>query len=190
MRAAAHDLTPRLLLLSVTLLSGGLWLIGFFLSRVYLFQSEYNSLRQRRENDLWLLRQCEHDEFYHNMKHHSELCDHLASERRDSLFLLALHRVAMETYLCGYEPCHVLIDGALTWALGRGLVVSCLAVVMLVFMPMLVYPHARAYYFRARRAQARHALHDPYNRLQYETLGCDDLQEKYPGLKCAAGAVF
>ena len=86
------------------------WLLMFVVSRVHMLHLSHSALTQQREDEHWLLRQCASDEFYHNMKQHSSLCDDLSALSRSSVLLSAVQHVIDHTYLCGYTPCHELLD--------------------------------------------------------------------------------
>lgn len=106
----------------------------FIVSRAYIFQHELNVLKTERANEAWLLQQCEDDTFYHEMKHHSTLCDEVNVNSRDDIYLLAIKRVSQKTYLCGDSPCSEMLEDMFTWLLGRGFIVTaafcavCLAI--------------------------------------------------------------
>jgi len=88
----------------------GLWLLFFVLSHGHMLHISHSALSQQRDDERWLLQQCVTDEFYHNMKQHSSLCDDLSTLSRSSVLLAAVQHVVNHTYLCGYTPCHELLD--------------------------------------------------------------------------------
>jgi uncharacterized membrane protein len=59
----------------VSILGVILWIGMFMVSRLYMLHASYIQLESERENDRWLVEQCKLHEFYHNIKHHSSLCD-------------------------------------------------------------------------------------------------------------------
>ena len=124
------------LLVAVSLFAS-LWLLMFVLSRVHMLHLSFTTLKQQREDESWLLGQCTTDEFYHNMKQHLSLCDDLAVTSRSSLLLNAVQHVIDNTFLCGYTPCHVLLDATLAWLLGKGLVVTALLALAVLLFPTL-----------------------------------------------------
>ena len=139
--------------------------LGFVLSRVHLFQHEYNRITVQRENDAWLLARCEEDDFYHNMKHHSALCDEMTVARRESIILLSLQAVVKNTYVCGYQPCLEIVDSLVAWVLGRGFAVTMALCFCVLMLPSIFLPMLRLQYTRAHEAQIRSRFNDPYGRL-------------------------
>jgi len=119
------------------------WLLMFVLSRVHMLHLSYTSLSLQREDERWLLQQCSTDEFYHNMKQHSTLCDDLSTLSRSSVLLSAVQHVLDHTYLCGYTPCHELLDATLAWLLGKGLAVTAAVALMILLFPTLFVPILR-----------------------------------------------
>jgi hypothetical protein len=128
-----------LLALAVT----GLYWAGFLATRVHMFQFAYSVQQQKRDNDKWLLRQCSDDAFYHNMKHHSDICEQASHESQQSTWLAALDHVVRNTHACGYQSCVSILEDALTWALSRGMLVAAGAAVVLILLPTLTLPLLR-----------------------------------------------
>ena len=104
----------------LTILGVTLWIGMFLVSRLHMLHASYSVLENERENDIWLVEQCKLHEFYHNMKHHSSLCDSVQKKQGEILLLLAMQRVIDETYLCGYESCGTLLMKVGDYMLGRG----------------------------------------------------------------------
>jgi len=117
-----------------------LWLSLFVLSRIHMLHLSYSAQTQKRDDERWLLQQCDIHEFYHNMKQHSSLCDDLSAMSRSSLVLNAVQHVVDHTYLCGYTPCHELLDSTISWLLGKGLAVTVLVALALLLFPTLFVP--------------------------------------------------
>lgn len=115
----------------------------FVLSRMHMLYTVYNIKLQERENSMWLLQQCKQDEFYHNMKHHSSLCDELQMHSRDSVLFDAVEHVIQNSYLCGYESCTSTMDSFLRWATGRGIVMTILFGTIGLIMPSILFPCLR-----------------------------------------------
>jgi len=131
-------------LLVAVSLGASLWLLMFVISRVHMLHLSFTALKQQREDESWLLGQCTTHEFYHNLKQHSSLCDDLAVASRGSLLLNAVQHVVDNTFLCGYTPCHVLLDATLAWLLGKGLVVTALLALAVLLFPTLFLPIVRS----------------------------------------------
>ena len=142
------------------------WVTGFILSRLHMFQHEYNKLTQEYESNAWLIRQCEHDEFYHSLRHHSQLCDEVAATAHDSIVLNAAQRVARETYLSGYEPCSTILENLVLWIMGGGFLVTCGAVFAMLIIPTCLVPFIRYQYLVKAQQQKQNAIYDPYGRYQ------------------------
>jgi len=135
------------------------WLLMFVLSRVHMLHLSYTSLSVQREDERWLLQQCSTHEFYHNMKQHSSLCDDLSTLSRSSVLLSAVQHVLDHTYLCGYTPCHELLDASLSWLLGKGLAVTAVVALIVLLFPTLFVP-----IFRSNMNQlADRRMHQLYN---------------------------
>ena len=126
--------------LAIFSLGVGVWLACFVLSRAHMMHVSYNTIVQQRDDESWLLQQCKQDEFYHNMKQHSALCDELAVRGKNVAAFDALQHVVDNTYLCGYTPCHEMLDSVSAWMLGRGLVLTLFLVVLVLTMLSLLLP--------------------------------------------------
>jgi len=143
------------------------WLFMFVLSRVHMLHLSYTSQTQQREDERWLLQQCATDEFYHNMKQHSTLCDDVSTLSRSNMLLSSVQHVIDHTYLCGYTPCHELLDATVTWLLGKGLAVTgCAALVILLF-PTLFVPILRSNMNVLADRRMRQLYNAPYGTNHY-----------------------
>jgi len=156
--------------LSAAMLCSGLlsvWLCMFVVSRVHMLHVSHSALTQQREDERWLLQQCASDQFYHNMKQHSSLCDDLTTLSRNSVLLTSVQHVIDHTYLCGYTPCHELLDASVAWLLGKGLAVTGVAALALLLFPTLFVPILRSNvnYFADRRM--RQLYNAPYGTHHY-----------------------
>lgn len=137
-----------------------MWVCMFLLSRVHKLHEAYGMLEAERNNDEWLVEQCRKDDFYHNMKHHSSLCDSVQRKQYDILLLRAVERVIEETYLCGYDSCGQLLVAFGDYMLGRGIVLTaCLALAALL-LPTLLLPVFR----RKLNGMADQRMQELYNR--------------------------
>lgn len=139
--------------------------VGFVLTRIHLFQQEYSRISVHRENEKWLIEQCQEDDFYHNMKHHSALCDEITMKSRESIVLLALQAVVQNTYLCGYQTCSEILDQMLNWMLGKGLAITISLLLCLAFLPAILLPILRLQFVKYNEARIRNQYNDPYGRL-------------------------
>jgi len=169
LRAAGPGLRATLAAWAAVLLPAllGLWLLLFVLSRVHMLHLSHAALSQQRDDERWLLQQCATDEFYHNMKQHSSLCDDLSATSRSSVLLGAVQHVVDHTYLCGYTPCHELLDATVAWLCGRGLAVSALAACVVVLFPTLFVPILRSNMNYLADRRMHQIYHAPYGTNHY-----------------------
>jgi hypothetical protein len=130
--------------------------VGFLVSRLQVFSNALNGEFQRRAQETWLRRECKKPEFYANMQLHADLCDKVEAHARGSAWLAALAHLSENTYLCGYSPCAVLLDGLLDWVAGRGVPVLILFAVIALLLPTVLVPIFRQYV--AHTADSRVAL--------------------------------
>ena len=123
-------------------------LLGFLITHTHVFYVSYNSRMQRERNAEWLVQQCKSADFYSNMKHHATLCDDVALQQSDPIWLHALRDVFDIISICGTVSCEQRILNAIDFMLGKGLfaLVTCS---VSVFILMLVFiPCYRMYTFR------------------------------------------
>lgn len=158
-----HPALPPLALLALGVLC--VYATGFMVTRVHMFQSSYATQQQQRDNDKWLLSQCSDDAFYHNMKHHSDICEQVSHESQRSLWLAAVDHVVRHTHACGYQSCLSILEDTLAWVLGRGMLVAGGAALLLAVTPTLTLPFYR---MRSLHAPGRDKHEHP---LRYAALG-------------------
>ena len=137
----------------------------FMVSRIHILHEAYAAGIQLRDDESWLLQQCESHDFYHNMKQHSGLCDEVKAKHNSIVFLDALQHVVNNTYLCGYEPCSTFVTTLIDWALGRGAMITIWAAAMMLVLPTLFVPIWR----RFLNTQADHRMHQLYHKPYGET---------------------
>ena len=148
--------------LYVPLLALGLWVSGFLLTRVQLYYEALVVEQQRRKHEEWLMQQCKSPEFYANMKHHSALCDQVEAHARGSVHLVAAMQLIQNTYLCGYAPCGTVIDHALLWITGHGLLFTGVLVALVLLTPTLLVPLYRQHVNCAAEKYIADRIHMPY----------------------------
>lgn len=141
----------------------------FLFSRVYLFQATYAELVQERDNNEWLVGQCQRDDFYHNMKHHSTLCDEVEQQQRQSVLMKAMSRVVEKTYLCGYQSCSVTIESFLLWASKDGFWIIVVFVIGFVVLPAYALPMVRRRFNKIADDRLFALHHAPYGHNHYVT---------------------
>ena len=147
---------------AVVWLAAGLWVLGFLATRTHMLHSAYTRRVSKVESEAWLRQQCSSHEFYHNMKHHSTVCDEAEDGVRQSALLGAVSDVVQNTYLCGYEPCEVMLDRGLAWLLGRGLWVALGVLALIFVIATAIVPVNRAYQRHAMRNHPLYLHNDPY----------------------------
>lgn len=135
-----------------------LYMCGFVVSRAYLFHVAYNHRIQRHGSEEWLVQQCRSHEFYHNMKHHSSVCEDVEGRAAESLWLGALAEVVNSTYICGDEPCTRLAGNFFQFLVGQGIVVAVAFLLCLFLLPTLAVPFLRM----RRMQQSRRDMHALY----------------------------
>ena len=145
----------------------GMWLFFFVVTRTHMFVQAHQELHTQREEETWLLEQCKSDEFYHNMKKHSALCDSVEKNRRDVLLLNAMRQVIENSYLCGYESCTDIMARFVAKLMQQGIVTLCLALGALVLTPMLILPLWRRQMNRLADQHHRTLYHAPYGQPHY-----------------------
>ena len=153
--------------LYVPLLALGLWVSGFLLTRVQLYYEALVVEQQRRKHEEWLMQQCKSPEFYANMKHHSALCDQVEAHARGSVHLVAAMQLIQNTYLCGYAPCGTVIDHALLWVTGHGLLFTGVLVALVLLTPTLLVPLYRQHVNCAAEKYIADRIHMPYGEQHY-----------------------
>jgi len=137
-----------------------LYVTLFIVSRIHLLHEAYVAGHQSRDDEAWLLQQCEQHEFYHNMKQHSGLCDEIKTKHNSIIFLDALQHVVNNTYLCGYSPCSSVVTALVDYAMGRGAMITLWAAGVMLVMPTFFVPFWR----RFINAQADHRMNQLYHR--------------------------
>jgi hypothetical protein len=155
-----QTLTMFTVLHTISLLGVIAWLAMFIVSRIHIWHEVYSKFKAERDNDVWLVEQCKLHEFYHNMKHHSTLCDSVNHKQTQILLLLSLEQVIEQTYLCGYQSCGQLLVQLGDYLLGRGLILTGVLIVVVLFLPTLLLPLFR----RHMNVMADHRMQQLYNR--------------------------
>jgi hypothetical protein len=123
-----------------------LWCLAFIMTRLHMFQHQYAVKWQEYSNDNWLRQQCEESEFYHNMKHHSTICEDVSAKTHESIWLSAADHVARNSFLCGYSSCATLLEELVTWILGRGIIITSVLAGIVMVMPSILLPFFRRNY--------------------------------------------
>ena len=144
------------------LLALALWLCGFALTRVQLYAEALVVEQQRRRHEEWLMQQCKSPEFYANMKHHSALCDQVEAHARGNVHLVAAIQLIQNTYLCGYAPCGTVIDDALLWVTGHGVLFGGALLALVLLTPTLLVPLYRQHVNCAAERYIADRIHMPY----------------------------
>ena len=138
------------------------WFLMFLVSRLHILHHAYTQEVQMRDDESWLVQQCGTDEFYHNMKQHSALCDEVQNKKKSILILNALQHMVANTYLCGYEPCGNLLTAMLDWCMTRGMVITAFIAVMILILPTVFLPLFRSYLNSMADQRISQLYHTPY----------------------------
>jgi hypothetical protein len=146
----------------IPLLALAFWCCGFVLTRVQLYAEALVVEQQRRKHEEWLMQQCKSPEFYANMKHHSALCDQVEAHARGSVHLVAAIQLIQNTYLCGYAPCGTVIDHALLWITGHGVLFGGALLLLVLLTPTLLVPLYRQHVNHAAEKYIADRIHMPY----------------------------
>jgi hypothetical protein len=166
LRNASDDVVQNItsfVILSIVILMPSV----FLLSRMHMLLVTYNDLLTESENSVWLLQQCKHDEFYHNLKQHSSLCDDLSARQRDSILLNAMEHVIENSYMCGFSSCVQIIEDVAAWAMGRGVFVVIMLILFLSSLPSLLVPCLRRRANTMADTRLRSLHHAPYGHDAY-----------------------
>jgi len=134
------------------------WVLTFALSHAHMMFEAYSNFTEAREDESWLLGQCSGSEFCSRMKQHSSLCDEVTHKAKIIILLQAVRHGIDNSYLCGYDPCADLLDRLASWTLGRGLVLSMLCMLLLVFGPVCLVP----FYHRQMNTMADQRVKELY----------------------------
>jgi len=145
----------------------GCWFAGFLLTRVQLYVEALVVEQQRRKHEEWLMEQCKSAEFYANMKHHAALCDQVEAHARGSVHLVAAIQLIQNTYLCGYAPCGTVVDHALAWITGHGLLITSALLALVLLTPTFFVPLYRQHVNCAAEKYIADRLHMPYGEEHY-----------------------
>lgn len=170
-RSPYHYKSPNLFSMSILVISMaifGIWIMGFMFTRLYMLNHEYMRIKQNVENEQWLQEQCRSSDFYHNLQHHSSLCDQVQARSKESIFIAAIEHVVEHTYLCGYEPCEVLLTSLVTWSMGIGFPFTCFLVVCLLLFPTVFFSFMRNYWNGMADIRMRQLYNTPYGMDHYQ----------------------
>lgn len=145
------------------------WCLAFVMTRLHMFQHAYATKWQEYSNDKWLREQCDESDFYHNMKHHSNICEDVNAKTLESIWLNAADHVARNSYLCGYSSCATLLEELVGWILGRGVIITSLVAGVLMVMPTILLPFFRRRYTHERFAYAGALVEAPHIRSMHKS---------------------
>lgn len=150
-----------------------LYACGFVVSRVHMFHISYTRRLQHMHSEEWLVQQCRSHEFYHNMKHHSSVCEDVAARADEADWLAAFDDVVRSTYLCGSDPCANHVAAVASWMAHEGFFATAGVVVVFLALLVLAVPCLRLRRFnKSKRDMHPLYLHhdqyhtDPYFRPQ------------------------
>ena len=113
--------------------------VSLLVTSVHKFHTALAARRKAVLDNMWLLEQCRSAEFYSNMRQHSSLCDEVALEEVDTLWLHALRDVFDTSNPCGSTSCEQRIVDGLTWVFERGVFVLCAMALSVFILTMAVF---------------------------------------------------
>lgn len=166
-----HNKTPNafsVTILIVSMVVFGVWILGFIFTRLYMLNHEYMRIKQNVENEQWLHQQCKSSDFYHNLQHHSSLCDEVHARSKESIFISAVEYVVENTYLCGYQPCEVLLTNSISWAMGIGFPFTCFMILCVLLFPTIFFSVMKHYWNGMAEIRMRQLYNTPYGVEHYQ----------------------
>lgn len=155
--------------------------VGFAVTRLQMFSEALNLENQKRAQEKWLRTECAKPDFYANMQLHADLCDKVEANFRGSPFLSALAHIFQNTYLCGYQPCAMLLDRALDWVSAHGIPFLVVFAVLALLLPTVLVPIYRQHLAHAADAYVAQQYNTPFGKAHY--FEARDARYTYPALK-------
>lgn len=143
-------------------------MIVVFITHLHALQVEYSSIMRTRENEEWLMVQCQSDEFYHNMKHHSALCDQIAQTQREFVLLHAMRNVIQKSDVCGVHSCVELLEHGAEFTMRQGAYVLFILCALVVLMPTICLPLWRRQMNVLADRRHGYLYNDPYGAQHYQ----------------------
>jgi hypothetical protein len=113
--------------------------VSLVVTNIHKFHTALAVRRKAVLDNRWLLEQCRSAEFYSNMRQHSALCDEVALEEADTLWLHALRDVFDTSNPCGSTSCEQRIVNGLAWVFERGVFVLCAMALSVFILTMAVF---------------------------------------------------
>lgn len=133
-----HSVVCHILYLAIAL-AGLAIAVSLLVTNIHKYHTALAVRRKAVLDNKWLLEQCQSAEFYSNMRQHSSLCDEVALEEADTLWLHALRDVFDTSNPCGSSSCEQRIMHGLTWVFERGVFVLCAIALSVFVMTMVVF---------------------------------------------------
>jgi hypothetical protein len=124
-------------------------------------------LQSERENEAWLFEQCKRDDFYHNLRQHSTLCDEVNARAQDAVILHAMREVIENTYICQFEFCMTVLQTIANFCVKNLFYVSGIGTAILLLAPSLILPHWRRCLNSMCDTKTRQLYHCPYGDMHY-----------------------
>ena len=118
-------------------------LLAFLITRMHMFQHAYTQKSQEYNNNEWLVSQCSRDDFYHNMKHHSNICEDVTTSIMENIWLHSADYVVRNSYLCGHSSCLYVLERLMEWLMGSGFVLTVILLICVLCVPTLLLPLVR-----------------------------------------------
>ena len=149
---------------------GWITILGIFLfslTRLHMLHTTVVRLQSERENEAWLFEQCKRDDFYHNLRQHSNLCDDVNARAQDAVILHAMREVIENTYICQFEFCMRTLHAVANFCTQHFFYVSIISTIIFLLAPSLFLPHWRRCMNVMTDNKTRQLYHCPYGDLHY-----------------------
>jgi hypothetical protein len=143
--------------------------VMFTVTRLHMLHTAVARLRTERKNEAWLLQECQKDDFYHNLKQHSSLCDDVSARAEDAVILHA-REVIENTYICHFDSCAEMLYAITNLCARYFFYISMGAIVIFTVAPSLLVPYWRRCMNRmdhTRDTQAMRRYNYPFGDVHY-----------------------
>jgi len=144
-----------------------LWVVTVVVTLAHELQHEYLRRCQLRDNEEWLRIQCATDEFYHNMREHSTLCDEVFQRANASALLDATAHVLQNSHFCGPSSCSSLAYQFGQYLHDRILSIGVIGVILMMVALVVVRPWWKMYKVRLAEESLQERFNAPYGLHNY-----------------------
>ena len=115
--------------------SMALWVATILIARIYMLHNAYVHHAQVREDNKWLLIQCNDPAFFSNLAQHVDICHKVREEAKSSIMLSALNDTLTTSSLCGTITCW---DAMVFFQTGGLSMISTFALALLLVVVIIV----------------------------------------------------